>query len=254
MALFCFNKGERMVEFKSDKERVELICKVALEMFYPDKFLNLKKRENPDFENEKVLIEVRRVILSSDAEFHSLFNRYQDKNIKDIPIHWLNKLGFNIKNYKTNDKGNEILLRSDKVGSLTFVKNDKGIYLLYYMASNLSDEDLRNEISDKIYEGLNEKLIKFNDHYDKGKENDVIFYIDEFTRYSGISFSNDILDVLISKIKNNRLLENFENIFDYIYLFFYNSISEINLKTFDCKTIKIEQKDWDKIKEKMNNL
>lgn len=238
------------MEKGSDKDYVEKICKEILEIHFPSKFSNLIKSERPDFYNDKCFIEVRRIILKEIAEFHCLFKQYMDKNINDIPKGWLVKLGFNINDFNDNHRTPLFTMYSNKVGSMTFLKYKNGDYNLSGIVDKPSRGDYTVELADLIFKGLCEKLEKLQ-NYQKGEENDVIFYLEDYMYFDGFSFYNDIINHLKDKIKESDIFTKYTTIFDYIYLFFNDSLTEFNLTTLTCSNhIKLEQKDWDKIKEK----
>ena len=62
-----------------DADYREAICKYILEEKYPSKFNDLVKSESPDWHNLSVGLEVRRAILSPDAEFGAFFKKYETK-------------------------------------------------------------------------------------------------------------------------------------------------------------------------------
>lgn len=239
-----------MNKSKADKEYVESLCKVTLEMFYPQKFSDLIKSESPDFYNDKYFVEVRRIILNDKAEFHSLYKKYVDKDFNEIPKPWLEKLGFNLKDFKIN--GEEILLSidSNKVGSLFLLKNKNGKYNL----CGLMDKSSTDDISDLIFDGLCEKLTKLQ-KYQKGDENDIFFYVEDFMYFQGFSCFGQIISHLKEKIKNSDIFTKYSCIFDFIYLLFNDSLTVFNLKTLICcDHKKLEQKDWDEIRDRIEKL
>lgn len=235
----------------SDKDYVEPICKALLEICYPNKFSNLIKSERPDFYNDKCFVEVRRIILNEEAEFLALFKKYKDKNIEEIPIWWLNKLGFNIQDLDISNGGPLYYLESKKVGTITFLKDKLGKLSFVAIIGKVSQNDFEIELANYIFEGLSKKLNKLQD-YDKGEENDIIFYIEEFSYYGGISYSNNIFNYLKEKIEKEKLLSKYDFLFDYVYLFFNDLLIVFNLKQMTiCDYKNISQNEWNKIKQNL---
>lgn len=221
---------------KMEKFFYESFSKAVLEYFYPEKFSDLQKEEKPDFINDYVGLEITLALKSHEGELKSFFEKYNNKPYKDLPSRLLRKLGF-----KTITNYDDIIYiqRSKKNGKLLyFYSKEKEDYILL---GHISPLQSNNIAADNIMSSINKKLKKLNSIYKIKKENYLAILVEEQIKYFGIgdACSSEIINEIFEKIKAQDISNEYEYMFDKIYLIFFDKIIIIDTASFEVETREI---------------
>lgn len=225
-----------------DADYRENISKIILEQKIGNRFSNLMKSECPDWHNDKIGIEVTRAIVSDNAKLLSMHKKFDYKFKKNIPTKLLEVLGFD-DNLIPGDN-NLYMQKSSKVGSLAYVwdENVKDYRLVGIVDKGKTNDDT----GDNIIAIIEDKLKKLNAHYTLYSENNMLILIDEFINYCP-EIWNQITEDLVNKIQNLYRNTKSKHKFDFIYLFFYDSLIEVDTSDWSNASIDISQDDWNSI-------
>lgn len=235
-----------------NKECQEVMCKLIVEMKFPNKFFNLIKGESPDWHNDNIGLEVRQAIEPNyEALTKKLVDNYSGKFLSDIPKEKLKFLGFTSAPKLYDAEKNLYYQQSEKVGKLIycFVQN-KNDYMLLQHISKFSEPVAEN--SKLFINAIKEKLTKLNKNYDLYNENDLILRVYDFVEYSiRESDINSMIGDYVSEIQNEYSVNTSKIKFKFIYLFFNDALVEVDCSNWSFKKERVIQEDWDEIKNKL---
>ena len=222
----------------------ELLTKNYIESTFEPDFCNLNKGECPDFRSDSIGLEIVSAASESQNALKSLLRKYWNKNIDEIPVSFLNTLGFFKENlYKDDSKVPLYIVLSKENGRLLFIKDKDGKYLLFAHIGLLPSDEFNSEL---IVDMINAKIDKLNKNYDLMSRNVVGVYIDYPIIPELLEYRNEMANIMKDYI-DKELLANLEiskeKMFDDIYICFPDVVYKFDPKesVFDFKILEVEQ-------------
>lgn len=132
---------------KEDYEKFAYYSLIALINDFPQ----MEKSESPDYTNENIGLEVRRVVSSNDGELDSFMSQYFDSTYKSIPQTLLRKLGFD--NHPIQIDGTPWYIQHSKFSGTLFYyedSNSKELILSHVLGNMNTADDVATSIKNRL--------------------------------------------------------------------------------------------------------
>ena len=218
-----------------NKKEYECYAISALEFFYPE-YKKMIKEDSPDFQSEKLGVEITRSITTKDGEVDAFWRNNKNSSFQNLSKKQLKKFGFTGSPVSADLNGILYVQRSVKNGSLYYYrqKATNDYILCAYIGKSKTDQST----SDDIINALSTKLKKLNKNYKLFERNDLCIVIQEQLNYY---------------ICQEELIDDLPYVFDNIVLLFLDNIFLIDSNTWQYERHIIAQEDIDKFLVQMKN-
>ncbi len=226
--------------------------------FEPD-FQNLQKSECPDFKSDSIGLEI--VTAATDAQniLNSLFRKFSNKKIQDIPDGLLNAAGFDrAKIYQDIDGKPVYFIQSEQNGTLLFLKRPNNDMILAGHIGFVPSDELSSQM---IVQKINDKIEKLNNNYELRCSNVVGVYIEQAIIPEGIEYQEEMAEMMREQIKK-ELIGNLnvsrEKMFNALYVCFPDIVYQFKPSTgdFDYRILETTNVSaiYDKTRTEISNL